>query len=138
MRGTYFCMTEDAMPFDAPMPEFRLRRRGAALTLRQRSISRRAARRLLRPENIVHQTMKHQQRERAEGFQHNHPHDGSQSIDGCGDRSNARRLRERAVAGAGAAARAPRRRAARRAGAAPQTGAAERRARRASARAGSP
>ena len=22
MRGTYFCMTEDAQPFDAPVPEF--------------------------------------------------------------------------------------------------------------------
>jgi ApaG protein len=24
MRGTYFCMTEDARPFDAPVPEFAL------------------------------------------------------------------------------------------------------------------
>ena len=24
MRGTYFCMTEDARPFDAPVPEFML------------------------------------------------------------------------------------------------------------------
>jgi ApaG protein len=24
MRGTFFCMTEDAHPFDAPVPEFRL------------------------------------------------------------------------------------------------------------------
>ena len=24
MRGTYFCMTEDAHPFDAPIPEFAL------------------------------------------------------------------------------------------------------------------
>jgi len=24
MRGTYFCMTEDARPFDAPVPEFQL------------------------------------------------------------------------------------------------------------------
>jgi ApaG protein len=24
MRGTYFCMTEDARPFDAPIPEFEL------------------------------------------------------------------------------------------------------------------
>ncbi len=24
MRGTYFCMTEDAHPFDAPVPEFEL------------------------------------------------------------------------------------------------------------------
>ncbi len=24
MRGTYFCMTEEAAPFDAPVPEFRL------------------------------------------------------------------------------------------------------------------
>lgn len=24
MRGTYFCMTEDAQPFDAPVPEFML------------------------------------------------------------------------------------------------------------------
>jgi ApaG protein len=26
MRGTYFCMTEDAHPFDAPVPEFMLAR----------------------------------------------------------------------------------------------------------------
>ena len=26
MRGTYFCMTEDAHPFDAPVPEFALAR----------------------------------------------------------------------------------------------------------------
>jgi ApaG protein len=26
MRGTYFCMTEDAHPFDAPVPEFTLAR----------------------------------------------------------------------------------------------------------------
>ena len=31
MRGTYFCMTEEAMPFDAPVPEFRLG--GAPATL---------------------------------------------------------------------------------------------------------
>jgi ApaG protein len=24
MRGTFFCMTEDATPFDAPVPEFSL------------------------------------------------------------------------------------------------------------------
>ena len=24
MRGTYFCMTEEAFPFDAPVPEFQL------------------------------------------------------------------------------------------------------------------
>ncbi|MBK7060768.1 MAG: Co2+/Mg2+ efflux protein ApaG [Rubrivivax sp.] len=24
MRGTYFCMTEDAQPFEAPVPEFQL------------------------------------------------------------------------------------------------------------------
>jgi ApaG protein len=24
MRGTFFCMTEDAHPFDAPVPEFAL------------------------------------------------------------------------------------------------------------------
>ena len=24
MRGTYFCMTEDARPFEAPVPEFQL------------------------------------------------------------------------------------------------------------------
>lgn len=24
MRGTFFCMTEDAQPFDSPVPEFRL------------------------------------------------------------------------------------------------------------------
>jgi ApaG protein len=26
MRGTFFCMTEDARPFDAPVPEFALAR----------------------------------------------------------------------------------------------------------------
>jgi ApaG protein len=26
MRGTYFCMTEDVQPFDAPVPEFMLAR----------------------------------------------------------------------------------------------------------------
>lgn len=26
MRGTYFCMTEEAQPFDAPVPEFMLTR----------------------------------------------------------------------------------------------------------------
>jgi ApaG protein len=26
MRGTYFCMTEEAQPFDAPVPEFMLAR----------------------------------------------------------------------------------------------------------------
>ena len=29
MRGTFFCMTEDAHPFDAPVPEFMLARAGA-------------------------------------------------------------------------------------------------------------
>jgi ApaG protein len=29
MRGTYFCMTEDARPFDAPIPEFLLAAPGA-------------------------------------------------------------------------------------------------------------
>lgn len=29
MRGTYFCMTEDAHPFDAPVPEFALVSPGA-------------------------------------------------------------------------------------------------------------
>jgi ApaG protein len=29
MRGTYFCMTEDAHPFDAPVPEFALMYPGA-------------------------------------------------------------------------------------------------------------
>lgn len=29
MRGTYFCMTEDAHPFDAPVPEFMLAQREA-------------------------------------------------------------------------------------------------------------